>query len=159
MIGEILIYINECYRKKLVTYADCKHHYDAMSADSLQSEAAWLLGDAMKALPFQLIFLRCYALFDEMAERAGCWKGLSDKQRMRFVNATIDVKEEILRRVAPGAHDDVVRQIERTCKRVHKAGRFKKAVIPIRNSMRDFPGPFGPRRGVILVHPGVATMQ
>ena len=158
MIGEILTYINECYRKKLVTFADCKHHYDVMSAGALQSEAAWLLGDAMKALPFQLIFARCYALFDEMAERAGCWKGFSDKQRMRFINATIDVKDEILRRVAPAVHDDVVRQIQRTCKRIHKMGRFKKAVTLIRNSKRDFPGPFGPRRA-ILVHPGVATMQ
>ncbi len=129
-----------------------------MSPDALQTEAAWLLGDAMKALPFLLIFSRCYALFDEMTERAGCWKGFSDRQRMLFINATIDVKEEILRRVAPAVLYEVVGQIEKTCERINKAGRFRKASNLIRNSMRDYPGQFGTRR-VILVHPGNATMQ
>ncbi len=153
MFTEILTYITEFHRKKLVKFEECKQYYDQIPLENLESEAKWLLGDATKNIPFPMIFLRCYALFNEMAERAACWPGFNDTQRMHFINATIDVKEEILGRAPPSTRAEIADKIRKTCKRIKKFGRYKKASGIILDSIRDYPGPFGNKR-IFIIHPG-----
>ena len=158
MIAEILTYIREFHRTKLTTFDNCKAYYEHLSVAELESEAKWLLGPATKKLPFQKTFLRSFALFDEMTEKSVSWTECTDLQRTQLINATIDVKEEILRRAAPTVRKEVEQQIIKTCNRIKQAGRHKKASDAIRDSIRNYKEPVRHIRPV-LVHPGSARLH
>jgi hypothetical protein len=158
MLKAAITFILDFHRKKLVTLPHCQIHYSRLLTAELKTEAAWLMGDSTRDIPLRFTVNRFYALFEAMTKRAVSDPTMDDARRAAFIEATIDLKEELLSRCTPSDHDRMTALLYDTCKRLRHTGRFKKACDLIRHSHRGFGGPFATFQPVV-VHPGSGEMH
>jgi hypothetical protein len=133
----------EFLEKKLLSFDECREHYEQMTPDQLVKETDFLFGEAVRAINFAMTHKRYYAYLVSLIWCAGNFQQMENQRRASFINMIITTGEYIRRRTNEGVGRDAFdAAIATTLENLTTYGLFPKVAELIANRQCDYSGPF-----------------